>query len=48
MLWYQAHRLQDRYISVLDTGRLEEWPELFTEDVFTRSFPEETQMSPGQ
>lgn len=30
-LWYQTERLQEHYVSVLDTGRLEEWPELFTE-----------------
>jgi anthranilate 1,2-dioxygenase small subunit len=32
MIWYQVHRLQERYVRVLDTDRLEEWPELFTED----------------
>jgi anthranilate 1,2-dioxygenase small subunit len=32
MLWYQAQRLQEHYVSLLDTDRLEEWPDLFTED----------------
>jgi len=31
-LWFHVQRLQERYISVLDTDRLEEWPELCTED----------------
>jgi anthranilate 1,2-dioxygenase small subunit len=32
ILWYDLHRLQERYVSVIDTDRLEEWPGLFTED----------------
>jgi len=31
-LWYSLHRLQERYISIIDTDRLEEWPELFMEN----------------
>ena len=32
ILWHDLHRLQERYVSVIDTDRLEEWPDLFTED----------------
>jgi anthranilate 1,2-dioxygenase small subunit len=32
ILWYDLHRLQEHYVSVIDTDRLEEWPDLFTED----------------
>jgi anthranilate 1,2-dioxygenase small subunit len=32
MLWYDLHQLQEHYVSVIDTDRLEEWPDLFTED----------------
>jgi anthranilate 1,2-dioxygenase small subunit len=41
MRWYQVQRLQERYVSVLDTGRLEEWPELFTEDCVYEMVPRE-------
>ena len=41
MLWYQVQRLQERYVSVLDTGRLEEWLELFTEDCLYEIVPRE-------
>jgi anthranilate 1,2-dioxygenase small subunit len=41
MLWYQVQRLQERYVSVLDTDRLEEWPELFTEDCVYEIVPGE-------
>ena len=32
MLWYELHRLQERYVSVIDTDCLEQWPDLFTGD----------------
>ena len=41
MIWYQVQRLQEHYVSVLDTGRLEEWPELFTEDCLYEVVPRE-------
>lgn len=31
-LWFELHELQERYVSVLDNDRLEEWPTLFTPD----------------
>ncbi len=31
-LWLELSRLQQRYIHLLDSGQLERWPELFTED----------------
>jgi anthranilate 1,2-dioxygenase small subunit len=40
-LWYDLHRLQERYVSVIDTDRLEEWPELFTEDGVYEIVPKE-------
>src|ERR1700694_628993 len=41
MLWYELHRLQERYISIIDTDRLEELPELFTEDCVYEIVPKE-------
>jgi anthranilate 1,2-dioxygenase small subunit len=41
MLWYEMHRLQDRYVSVIDGDRLEEWPDLFTEDCSYEIVPKE-------
>jgi anthranilate 1,2-dioxygenase small subunit len=41
ILWYDLHRLQERYISVIDTDRLEEWPDLFTEDCIYEIIPKE-------
>ncbi len=41
ILWYDLHRLQERYISVIDTDRLEEWPYLFTEDCVYEIVPKE-------
>jgi len=32
LLWFELHQLQERYVALLDSDRLEEWPELFTED----------------
>jgi anthranilate 1,2-dioxygenase small subunit len=40
-LWYELHRLQERYLSVIDNDRLEEWPELFTEDCVYEIVPKE-------
>jgi anthranilate 1,2-dioxygenase small subunit len=37
--WYDLHRLQEHYVSLIDTGRLEEWPELFTEDCIYEIVP---------
>ncbi len=41
ILWYDLHRLQERYISIIDTDRLEEWPLLFTEDCVYEIVPKE-------
>ena len=41
ILWYELHRLQERYVSVIDTDRLEEWPDLFTEDCVYEIVPKE-------
>jgi anthranilate 1,2-dioxygenase small subunit len=41
MLWYDLHRLQEHYVSVIDTDRLEEWPDLFTEDCVYEIIPKE-------
>jgi anthranilate 1,2-dioxygenase small subunit len=32
LLWFELHQLQERYVALLDSDRLEEWPDLFTED----------------
>jgi anthranilate 1,2-dioxygenase small subunit len=41
ILWYDLHRLQERYVSVIDSDRLEEWPDLFTEDGVYEIIPKE-------
>jgi len=41
MLWFEMHRLQERYVSMIDADRLEEWPELFTEDGIYEIAPKE-------
>jgi anthranilate 1,2-dioxygenase small subunit len=41
LLWFDLHRLQERYISVIDSDRLEEWPDLFTEDGVYEIIPKE-------
>ena len=41
ILWYDLHRLQERYVSIIDTDRLEEWPDLFTEDGVYEIVPKE-------
>ena len=41
MLWYELHRLQERYVSVIDADRLEEWPNFFTEDCVYEIIPKE-------
>jgi anthranilate 1,2-dioxygenase small subunit len=41
VLWHNLHRLQERYVSVIDTDRLEEWPSLFTEDGVYEIIPKE-------
>jgi anthranilate 1,2-dioxygenase small subunit len=41
ILWYELHRLQERYVSVIDSARLEEWPDLFTEDGVYEIIPKE-------
>ncbi len=40
-LWYELHRLQERYVSTIDSDRLEEWPDLFTEDAVYEIVPKE-------
>jgi anthranilate 1,2-dioxygenase small subunit len=39
--WYDMHRLQERYVSVVDSDHLEEWPDLFTEDGLYEIVPKE-------
>ena len=41
VLWHDLHRLQERYVSVIDTDRLEEWPDMFTEDCVYEIVPKE-------
>ena len=41
LLWFDLHRLQERYVTVIDSDRLEEWPELFTEDCIYEIVPKE-------
>ena len=41
ILWYELHRLQERYVSVIDSDRLEEWPNFFTEDCVYEIIPKE-------
>src|ERR1700730_8536756 len=41
LLWYDLHRLQEHYISVIDSDRLEEWPELFSDDGVYEIVPKE-------
>jgi anthranilate 1,2-dioxygenase small subunit len=41
MLWFDLHRLQELYVSLIDSDRLEEWPELFTEDGVYEIVPRE-------
>jgi anthranilate 1,2-dioxygenase small subunit len=41
ILWYELHRLQERYVSVIDFDCLEEWPDLFTEDGVYEIIPKE-------
>jgi anthranilate 1,2-dioxygenase small subunit len=40
-LWYEMHRLQERYVGTIDADRLEEWPDLFTEDCVYEIVPRE-------
>jgi len=40
-LWFEISRLQDRYLSTLDNDRLEEWPDLFTDDCLYEIVPRE-------
>jgi anthranilate 1,2-dioxygenase small subunit len=40
-LWYEMHRLQELYVSMIDADRLEGWPELFTEDCVYEIVPRE-------
>jgi anthranilate 1,2-dioxygenase small subunit len=41
ILWYDLHRLQERYVTIIDSDRLEEWPDLFTEDGVYEIVPKE-------
>lgn len=41
VLWYELHRLQERYVSVIDSDHLEEWPDLFTGDGVYEIVPKE-------
>jgi anthranilate 1,2-dioxygenase small subunit len=41
ILWYDLHRLQERYVTIIDSDRLEEWPDLFIEDGVYEIVPKE-------
>jgi anthranilate 1,2-dioxygenase small subunit len=41
ILWFDLHRLQERYINLIDSDCLEQWPELFTEDGVYEIVPKE-------
>jgi anthranilate 1,2-dioxygenase small subunit len=41
ILWYDLHRLQEHYVSILDSGHFEEWPSLFTDDGVYEIVPNE-------
>ena len=41
VLWFDLYRLQERYVTVIDSDRLEEWPELFTDDGIYEIVPKE-------
>jgi anthranilate 1,2-dioxygenase small subunit len=41
VLWYELHRLQERYVGTIDSDRLEEWPDLFTEEAVYEIVPKE-------
>ena len=41
ILWYDLFRLQEHYVTVIDADRLEEWPDLFTEDCVYEIVPKE-------
>ena len=41
ILWYEMHRLQELYVSIIDADRLEEWPDLFTKDCVYEIVPRE-------
>jgi anthranilate 1,2-dioxygenase small subunit len=43
LLWCELQRLQDAYISLIDDDRLEEWPDLFTEDCVYEIVPKENE-----
>jgi anthranilate 1,2-dioxygenase small subunit len=45
MLRLELMMLQDRYVSVLDNDRLEDWPKLFVEDCFYEIIPKENEDS---
>ena len=41
IVWFELHRVQERYISLIDNDQLEEWPNLFTEDGIYEIVPKE-------
>lgn len=41
MRWFELYMLQNRYIGHLDNNRLEQWPDLFTEDCTYEIVPKE-------
>jgi anthranilate 1,2-dioxygenase small subunit len=41
LLWHELFRLQERYVSIIDSDRLEQWPDLFTEDGVYEIVPKE-------
>jgi anthranilate 1,2-dioxygenase small subunit len=43
VLWYELQKLQEEYISAIDTDRLEEWATFFTEDGLYEIIPKENE-----
>ncbi|MFT4045660.1 MAG: anthranilate 1,2-dioxygenase small subunit AndAd [Solimonas sp.] len=41
LLWFELNQLQERYVATLDSDRLEDWPQLFTEDAHYEIVPAE-------
>ena len=44
-LWFDVLRLHERYLHVLDNDKLEEWPDLFTEECLYEIVPRENELS---
>jgi anthranilate 1,2-dioxygenase small subunit len=42
-LWFEMHRLQERYVANLDNDRLEDWAAMFVEDCLYEIVPKENE-----